>query len=729
MSINAAITHITDYRYDRRIGMGAQVIRLRPAPHSRTRILSYSQKVEPEGHFLNWQQDPFGNYMARVVFPDRIDHFRVTVDLVADMASINPFDFFLEDKAREFPFTYEPDLKADLAPYLETGPQGELFDELMAIISREKRSTIDFLVDVNRLVQDAVAYTVRMEPGVQTPEETLQLGSGSCRDSGWLLVHVLRQLGLAARFVSGYLIQLTPDVKSVDGPSGPDADFTDLHAWCEVYAPGAGWIGLDPTSGLLAGEGHIPLAATPAPTSAAPITGSLEKCEVTFDHHMEVRRVREEPRVTLPFTDHHWARIDAAGREIDRRLNASDVRLTMGGEPTFVSASDRDADEWNTAAVGPTKRGHADRLIRRLRTRFAPGGVLHYGQGKWYPGEQLPRWAFGLYWRRDGEPLWENPDLIAPETADGADQAVAQAFTERLAEAFDLDADYAAPAFEDPTTYLLAEHKLPANLTAQTNKLDDPLERRQLAQVFDRGLGQPTCMVLPLQIAQARDASARRNRRYRWTSEKWKTRRGNLFLAPGDSAAGYRLPLAALPYLEESEYPFLFQMDPFAGRPPLPMRQTQMQVRPTMTDDGRIVIVSVETGERRNHPWNEPIPQGWIWEPEPDPVPAAPTPGHRPGHGDLHRRGAHRHHGRTPRRQALRLPAPGAGRGSLVRPDRRGRGGGSRPGPARPHRRLLAAAGPPLQRDQDHPRPGRAGGQRPARRELGRAGGDHRGAL
>ena len=547
MSINAAITHVTDYSYDRRINMGPQVIRLRPAPHSRTRILSYSQSVEPEGHFLNWQQDPFGNYLARVVFPDPVDHFRVTVDLVADMASINPFDFFLEDSAQKFPFTYEKALKSDLAPYLETGPQGELFAEFMEIVDRTKRSTIDFLVDVNRLVQDAVAYTVRMEPGVQTPEETLELGSGSCRDSGWLLVHVLRHLGLAARFVSGYLIQLTPDVKAVDGPSGPEADFTDLHAWCEVYAPGAGWIGLDPTSGLFAGEGHIPLAATPAPGSAAPITGALEKCEVTFEHKMEVRRVREEPRVTRPFTDHHWARIDAAGAEIDRRLKASDVRLTMGGEPTFVSASDRDADEWNTGAVGPTKRDYADRLIRRLRTRFAPGGVLHYGQGKWYPGEQLPRWAFGLYWRRDGEVLWQNPDLIAPEAGTGAGQATAEAFAGRLAEAFDLDADFASPAYEDPAIYLLAEHKLPVNLNPTTNQLDDPLERRQLAEVFERGLGGPTCMVLPLQLAMARDESAAPRRRYRWITERWKTRRGRLFLAPGDSAAGYRLPLASLP--------------------------------------------------------------------------------------------------------------------------------------------------------------------------------------
>ncbi|MEM9735155.1 MAG: transglutaminase family protein, partial [Pseudomonadota bacterium] len=349
------------------MNLGPQIVRLRPAPQSRTRILSFSQKISPDPHFLNWQQDPFGNYMARLVFPEKVSHFEVEIDLVADMAAINPFDFFLEEAAEEFPFTYDKGLAEELAPYLVTDETGEMFEELLEILPSEPMHTNDYLVEVNRLVQDAVAYTIRLEPGVQTPEETLDKGSGSCRDSAWLLCHLLRRKGLATRFVSGYLIQLTPDVKSVDGPNGPDADFTDLHAWCEVFAPGAGWIGLDPTSGLFAGEGHIPLAATPFPSSAAPITGTLDPCEVEFEHHMEVNRVREEPRVTYPFTDAHWRRIDAAGAQVDEMLAKGDVRLTMGGEPTFVSATDRDAEEWNTEAVGPTKRGLADGFIRRLR--------------------------------------------------------------------------------------------------------------------------------------------------------------------------------------------------------------------------------------------------------------------------------------------------------------------------------------------------------------------------
>ncbi|MEM6623459.1 MAG: transglutaminase family protein [Pseudomonadota bacterium] len=630
MSINAAITHTTRYRYDRRINLGPQVIRLRPAPHSRTRILSFSQTISPEGHFLNWQQDPFGNYLARAVFPEKTDHFEVTVDLVADMASINPFDFFLEESAQASPFSYEPELRKDLAPYLEQWKGGSLFDEFVQSISKSKQPTNDFLVEINQFVRDAVAYTIRMEPGVQTPEETLDKGSGSCRDSGWLLVQVLRKLGLAARFVSGYLIQLTPDIKAVDGPSGPDADFTDLHAWCEVYVPGAGWIGLDPTSGLFAGEGHIPLACTPAPASAAPITGAHEKAEVEFSHHMEVRRVREEPRVTYPFTDAHWARIDSAGKEIDQRLAAGDVRLTMGGEPTFVADGDRDAEEWNTEAVGPTKRRYADKLIRRMRQRFAPGGLLHYGQGKWYPGEQLPRWAYGLYWRKDQVPLWGSADLIATEETQGTTQADAQRFTEALAEAFDIAPEFAMPAYEDPATYVFQEGKLPVNLDPATNQLDDPLERRQLAQAFDRGLGEPTCMVLPIQLAQSQAVQrSGEHRRFTWSTERWKTRRGKLFLAPGDAAAGYRLPLTSLPYLEETEYPFVVQRDPFADRPPLPRRSIRLQTRgdtvwgPPGTGapaEDTIEIVHHETGETREWPWNEPVPAGYVWSTGPVPV-------------------------------------------------------------------------------------------------------------
>ena len=314
MSIHVALNHVTHYRYDRPITLGPQVVRLRPAPHSRTRILSYSMRVEPLGHFVNWQQDPQSNYLARLVFPEPTTEFRIEIDLVAEMSVLNPFDFFLEPSAEHFPFAYESELAAELAPFMARCELTPLLERYVADVPRTPKHTNDFLVELNQRLQKDISYLIRMEPGVQSPEETLTKASGSCRDSAWLMVQVLRHLGLAARFVSGYLIQLKSDVKSLDGPSGTEIDFTDLHAWCEVFLPGAGWIGLDPTSGLLAGEGHIPLACSPEPSSAAPVSGAIDECETEFEHRMEVSRVWEAPRVTLPYTDDQWSDIEALGR-------------------------------------------------------------------------------------------------------------------------------------------------------------------------------------------------------------------------------------------------------------------------------------------------------------------------------------------------------------------------------------------------------------------------------
>jgi len=566
MPLHVALSHSTTYDYDRRVQMGPQVIRLRPAPHGRTPILSYSLEIYPQGYFLNWQQDPHGNYLARLVFPDPVDHFHVSVDLVAEMQVFNPFDFFLEPDAETVPFAYEPELLGDLDPYLEAEAATPRFREWLDSLPKQtEQRTADFIVELNRRIHASIRYLVRMEPGVQTAEETLTQGSGSCRDSGWLLVQTLRHLGFASRFVSGYLIQLVADVKSLDGPSGTEADFTDLHAWAEVYLPGAGWVGLDPTSGLMAGEGHIPLAATPHPISAAPITGSVDPCETRFAHEMSVTRIRETPRVTKPYSDEQWADIDAFGREIDARLTRQDVRLTIGGEPTFVSRDHPDAAEWNTAATGPTKRKHAYEMIRRLRDRFAPEGLLHFGQGKWYPGEQLPRWAFSLYWRRDGKTLWSEHGLVAAEGHDyRASTEQSAKLLEAVAARLDVDAMCIAPVYEDPWHFLDQKRRLPENLTPGTNELDDPMARSRLARVFERGLGTAVGHVLPLQVWQAKDGSSR------WTTQSWSTRAGKLYLVPGDSPVGFRLPIPSLPHLAPSEYPYIIPTDPMADSGELP---------------------------------------------------------------------------------------------------------------------------------------------------------------
>jgi uncharacterized protein (DUF2126 family) len=565
MSIQASIYHLTHYHYDRPVTLGPQIIRLRPAPHSRTRVISHSLKVGPEDHFVNYQQDPYGNWMARYVFQKPVTELKIEVDLVADMTVYNPFDFFVEDTAEEWPFDYADDFGPDLRIYREPEPAGPKLQAFMASIDRSKMRTVDFIVNLNARVAGEVGYIIRMEPGVQTPEETFERGTGSCRDSSWLLVQVMRNLGLSARFVSGYLIQLKPDLVALDGPPGTDHDFTDLHAWVEVYIPGAGWIGLDPTSGLLTGESHVPLAATPHYRNAAPISGAASFANVEFNFDMQIKRVAEHPRITKPFSDDAWTALDDLGRKVDQSLAAGDVRLTMGGEPTFVSIDDFEAEEWNTDAVGPTKRGLADKLIRKLRTRFAPGGFLHYGQGKWYPGETLPRWTFSLYWRRDGKPIWSDAALVAEEgEASGADPETAEAFMKEFAGQLNIGSDYVVPAYEDPAEWILKEGNLPDNVTPENSKLKDPEERSRIARVFERGLTEPSGFVLPIQSWQSKSTGIK------WRSEKWTLRRGKVFLVPGDSPVGYRLPLGALPYVPPSQYPYVNIADPTEPRGPLP---------------------------------------------------------------------------------------------------------------------------------------------------------------
>jgi uncharacterized protein (DUF2126 family)/transglutaminase-like putative cysteine protease len=567
VSIHVALNHVTHYAYDRRVGLSPQVVRLRPAPHCRTPILSYALKVEPAGHFINWQQDPFSNYLARLVFPEKTAEFKVTVDLVAEMAVYNPFDFFLEPAAEKVPFAYEGQLHHDLLPYLAKEPLTPRWRDFVASVDRREQRTIDFLVALNQRLQREISYLIRMEPGVQTPEETLTRAAGSCRDTGWLLVQTLRHLGLAARFVSGYLIQLTPDVKSLDGPSGAEHDFTDLHAWCEVYLPGAGWIGLDPTSGLLAGEGHIPVACTPDPSTAAPVTGSVDECEVEFRHTMAVTRIYEAPRVTKPYTEAQWRAIDALGRRVDADLVAQDVRLTMGGEPTFVSVDDRDGAEWNTDALGPTKRGFGTELLQRLRSRYGQGGFLHFGQGKWYPGEQLPRWALSAFWRADGEPCWNDPSLFADERVpQHYSTADAQRFITSLARRLALDPKFIQPGHEDVWYYLWRERRLPVNVDPFDSKLDDELERARLRRVFEQKLDAVVGYALPIKREHGPALAGNR-----WVTGPWFFRDERMYLIPGDSAMGYRLPLDSLPWVTAGEYPYIHQHDLFAERSPLPL--------------------------------------------------------------------------------------------------------------------------------------------------------------
>jgi uncharacterized protein (DUF2126 family)/transglutaminase-like putative cysteine protease len=575
MTIRVALTHQSRYRFDRPVKLWPHEVRLRPAAHCRTPITGYSLRVDPDKHFLNWQQDGYGNWLARLVFPEKTSHLDITVDLVADMAVINPFDFFVEELADKFPFPYPPQLAKELAPFLETEPLTPLLAEWLTAAKSEllkhEISTIDFLVALNRRVQQSVAYIVRMEAGVQTAEETLKLKLGSCRDSGWLLVQLLRHFGLAARFASGYLIQLTADVQALDGPSGTDRDFTDLHAWAEAYVPGAGWIGLDPTSGLMAGEGHLPLACTAAPSSAAPVIGATEVCESHFDFSMTVTRIHEDPRVTKPYSESQWQEILSLGHVVDKDLTAHDVRLTMGGEPTFVSIDDMNGPEWNFTALSEKKLELAGQLLQRMERRFAEGALLHFGQGKWYPGEPLPRWALGCYWRVDGKPLWRNAKLL--DHGDLRDERKfddAGRFAAVLASHLGLSERYVIPAYEDVAHSIEEENRWPADFDPLTADLKDPDERRRIARLLEGDLGGVAGYVLPLKAlpepAKPKKTAKSAPGAVTWRSSPWPLRREHLYLIPGDSPLGLRLPLASLPWQAPDDMEIEFEPDPFAAQ-------------------------------------------------------------------------------------------------------------------------------------------------------------------
>ncbi|HTE31121.1 MAG TPA: transglutaminase family protein [Chryseolinea sp.] len=573
MSIKIAIRHQTSYAYDRPVNLSPHTFRLRPAAHCRTPILSYSLKIKPEDHFINWQQDPFGNFLARVVFKEKTKVLEFEVEVIAEIIVINPFDFFIEEYAEQYPFQYTTQLKKELLPYFETAESGPLLTNLVNDLKPKltKLRTIDLLVLLNQTVQSRVQYTIRLEPGVQTVEQTLNIQSGSCRDSGWLLVQLFRHLGLAARFVSGYLIQLKADTEALDGPSGTDHDFTDLHAWTEVFIPGAGWIGLDPTSGLFAGEGHIPLCCTPDPVSAAPVTGLTDPCEVTFDYKNEVFRIHEDPRVTKPYSEEQWATIIALGNKVDEDLEAGDVRLTMGGEPTFVSIDDMEGKEWNTTADGKHKRTLASQLVKKLKDSFGPGGLIHKGQGKWYPGERLPRWQYTAIWRNDNYPVWKNDALLdLEESASAYKIEDVHKLGLLLTKHLNIPAEHLHPAVEDALYFLWEEAKVPANIDPYKYNLNDSLERQKLAQVLSNGMTTPVGYVIPIEWNFWNE---------RWLSCKWEFRNGRLALIPGNSSIGLRLPLKSLLYTSISKLQRSVERSPFEPLPRLDKIHERVQSR------------------------------------------------------------------------------------------------------------------------------------------------------
>ena len=523
MGIQVALHHRTQYRYAKPVSLGPQTVQLRPAPHCRTPILSYSLEITPSEHTVSWHFDALSNHVARVLVPQKTLQFGTDVRLTADLTAVNPFDFLVEPAYATFPFHYSPELAQDLAPYLSVEPAGPLQQELLASLSGAPQSTVSFLVSLNERLRDEISYTMRMEHGVQSCEQTLELRSGSCRDSAWLLVQVCRHLGIAARFVSGYLIQLAEDSAAADDSTAPKVDSVDLHAWAEVFFPGAGWIGFDPTSGLLAAEGHIPLACTPTPPQAAPVSGTVEPAEVAFTFDFSVRRLDGGVQLTQPYTESEWAAVRGVAHRIDLDLNSQDVRLTLGGEPTFVGIDEPESPQWHVEALGDLKRTRGLQLIRALREHTAPGGLLHLGQGKWYPGEPLPRWAFFCISRTDDVPVWENAELFALETEQYSFTAA------------------------DGLRYLGALTRRLGTSDANILAAFDPQNEAHDASASTPS--SPTGYVLPLRRRQPAGRLA-------WSSQLWFPRPERLVLSPGDSPIGYRIPVEAMPWVapDDLEY-------------------------------------------------------------------------------------------------------------------------------------------------------------------------------
>ncbi len=196
-------------------------------------------------------------------------------------------------------------------------------------------------------------------------------------------------------------------------------------------------------------------------------------------------------------------------------------------------------------------------MLAKLQTRFGQGGMLHYGQGKWYPGEPLPRWALGLFWRKDGVPVWRGVGKAEDRKAKPDD---AKLLAERLAARLGLDPAHILPAREDPIHWIKAESDLPPKADLAAVDIDDAQARGGLAKAMAGGLSKPKGYVLPMRRAMTKAEGKG------WVSEAWRFRRGGLFLLPGDSPIGLRLPLGALPEVAEKDYPFLVPVDPYEER-------------------------------------------------------------------------------------------------------------------------------------------------------------------
>lgn len=260
------IRHLTQYSFSEVVKLSEHRLLLRPREGHDVRIASSRLDVSPV-HKTKWSRDIYGNSVGLLVLPEPARELRIESEVVIEHYAEQPLDFVVDARAVTFPFPFEPEDRLDLLPYhTHTWPnQVQQLKRWVEQFWQPGQSIETFLLldQINKAIATQLRYGTREAPGVQSPATTLQLGAGSCRDFAALFIEACRYLGLAARFVSGYL------------HNGDSQQHGSTHAWSEVYLPGAGWIGFDNTSGLVAGPQHIATAVHRHPESIPPVSGSF----------------------------------------------------------------------------------------------------------------------------------------------------------------------------------------------------------------------------------------------------------------------------------------------------------------------------------------------------------------------------------------------------------------------------------------------------------------------
>jgi uncharacterized protein (DUF2126 family) len=578
MSVRVGITHSMLRRFERPVLLSTHWLRLRPAPQTRARITAYSLAVQGGPHYLNWVRDPFENYLARLDVSEPVSTLGLELDLIAELEPINPFDFLSEPDAAQHPFAYPPQLRKELASYLQVTAPGPRCQAWLETLDRAPASTVERLDEVNRRVHAAHGLTATAVPGPVDLEAFLERRTGSCWDAAWLLTLSLRHLGLAARFACGYRIVLAKE-------SG-DQDAVSLHTWSEAYIPGAGWIGLDPEAGVFTTEGYIPLACAPDPLHVVPFVGEREAGEKMEGEALRVRRL-DPLDASWPFTDAQWADVQALGHVVERDLEGQGLKLTLGLSLSLVANDPTAGPEWGIASLGSSKREAAEALLERLWKRVAPGGVPHLGQGEWYAGDGLPRWRLACYYRTDGQPVWHNPAWVARRRAhEDVGPGEAKIFAQSLAHALGVQGSGVIAAHEDGL-HELWRTRARVDPAPAAEDLADPVRRRALAERLSVSGGEPTGYVLPI---------CWHHRAGRWTGGTWTFRRDGLYLMPGDSSMGYRLPLDSLVGDEQSELEAQAERSQFEDLPPLPEIYDEVRARLRAASEPHTSIAPADEG-------------------------------------------------------------------------------------------------------------------------------------